>query len=43
MSRKKHPTQDLIEFIGVIALGLFLLVVFYEPFAKFIRWMYLQD
>jgi hypothetical protein len=43
MSRKKHPTQDLIEFVGVIALGLFLLVVFYELFAKFIRWMYLQD
>lgn len=43
MSRKKHPTQNLIEFTGIVALGLFLVTLFYEPFVAFVRWMYLQD
>lgn len=35
--------KKLTELIGIIALMLFLLVAFYEPFAAAIRWIYLDN
>ena len=42
-TKMHREIKKLAELIALAALTLFLLTAFYEPFASFIRWIYLDN